>query len=126
MSGGIRLPKGHTFTAQQEADRKRWARRFITRLEGVGHGLGYAIFHGGTLIRDIDVCAWPMSSWDTKPDDPFVFIEHLIHRLGARIHEQSDSLFGHAHAWLWLEGHEDHLIDLKIVRPAAVDRGDTQ
>jgi hypothetical protein len=115
MTEHVSLPKGHIFTLEEEQARERWARRFITRLEGVGQGLGYGIFHGGSLIRDIDIVAVPWSSTATNAAVPDVLVTELIHRMNLQMGNYGDTLFGHRFVALWAEGHEDHQIDLKII-----------
>lgn len=114
----VRLPKGHIFTSSEEARRIAWARRLIARLEGVGQGLGYGIFHGGTLVRDIDIVAVPWSEDSQHRGVPFDFMSGLAAAFpGAYWESSGDTLFGHAAYILWMPGHPDHPIDLKVMRP---------
>ena len=121
------LSKGITFTAEQEAARLRWAGRFIKRFEGVGQAAGYGIFHGGSLIRDIDIVAVPWR--DPMPHDhPDEWVLDLHHVLGGIVLGErgvladvaSDTLHGHRAYRFWMPGHLDHQIDLKVIRPAAL------
>src|SRR4051812_10804775 len=50
----IEIPKTHLFSPADAAARELWARRFITEFTGVSRGLGHGVFHGGSLIRNID------------------------------------------------------------------------
>lgn len=120
MAGAYTIPpKGQRYTADEEAERIRWALRFIARLEGVGQGLGYGIFHGGSLIRDIDVVAIPWREGPGDTGEPWDFICGLIASMNLHLGDRHETLFGHHATTLWAPGRPDHPIDLKVMRRAA-------
>ena len=109
--------KGYPWTAEEEERRVKRARRLITRLEGVGQGLGYGVFHGGTLVRDIDVVAVPWQS-PTCDEGPSALLSALTHRMGLHWRGSTKTVYGHTAATLWEPAYPDHPIDLKVMGPA--------
>ena len=115
----IELPKSHLFSPAEVAARELWARRFVAELAGVGRGLGYGIFHGGSLIRDIDVVAVPWRQGSpSRTFGPVEFVLELCHCLPLHMGNHGKTLFGHHWYVLWHEAHPDHQIDLKVILPA--------
>lgn len=112
----IELPKDHIFTADERERRREWALRFIPQIAGVARGMGYGIFHGGSLIRDIDLVAVPWQSPTAKKPD--IFALDLCMRMNLQFGNHGYTLFGHRWFALWDRGHRDHQIDLKIILPA--------
>lgn len=113
----IEIPKGHMFSPDEAASRTLWARRFIAEFTGVSRGLGYGVFCGGSLIRDIDLVAVP---WRSGPKflRATEFILELIHCLPLTMGNHGTTLFGHKWFALWDKHHPDHQIDLKVMMPA--------
>lgn len=115
----VEMPKSHLWSPAEAAARELWARRFITEITGVARGLGYGMFHGGSLIRDIDLVAVP---WRGK-DGPLLthvnFVLELCHCFPLQMGNHGETLFGHRWYALWHTAHRDHQIDLKIMLPAA-------
>src|ERR1039458_599609 len=75
----IEMPKSYLFSRAEAEARKLWARRFVTEITGVARGLGYGMFHGGSLIRDIDLVAVPWRGPTAMLHLDFVF--GLVHSL---------------------------------------------
>lgn len=117
MSDFIEIAKSHLFSPAEAAARELWARRFVTEITGVSRGLGYGLFHGGSLIRDIDLVAVP---WRQGPHElkHWPFVEGLIHSLNLHMGNHGETLFGHRWYALWHDAHRDHQIDLKVILPA--------
>lgn len=114
----VELPKDHLFTAEQAEARKRWAMEFIPKFAGVARGLGYGVFVGGTLVRDIDLIALPWR--DPLPQtSPDLFVLELCHCLPLMMGNRGETLYGHRWYALWETSHRDHQIDLKVILPAA-------
>lgn len=122
----VEIPKTHLFSPAEAAARTLWARRFVTEITGVSRGLGYGVFHGGSLIRDIDLIAMPWRSGGT-PGQYGSFLTHvqfvleLCHCLPLQMGNHGETLFGHRWYALWHTAHSDHQIDLKVVLPANGD-----
>jgi hypothetical protein len=118
------IPKSYLFTKEEAEMRELWARRFITEFTGVSRGLGYGVFHGGSLIRDIDFIAMPWRSGVAQDRKyPLTHVEYvleLVHCLPLTMGNHGDTLFGHKWYALWHKDHKDHQIDLKIVLPVPV------
>jgi hypothetical protein len=111
------IPKTHLFSPSEAAMRELWARRFVTEITGVARGLGYGMFHGGSLIRDIDLVAVPWRGGGKfLPDVEFVL--ELCHCLPLHMGNHGETLFGHRWYALWHDAHRDHQIDLKVMLPA--------
>lgn len=121
MSEFVEIPKTYLFSPAEAAARKLWARRFITEITGVSRGLGYGMFHGGSLIRDIDLVAVPWAQPTAQPHLEFVF--SLIHALNLHMGNHGTTLFGHRWYALWHDAHRDHQIDLKIILPVVNGNG---
>jgi hypothetical protein len=122
----IEIPKSHLFSPAEAAARKLWARRFVTEFTGVARGLGYGVFHGGSLIRDIDLVAVPWRDSGGHRDgkiggnlDHLHFVLELCHCLPLAMGNHGQTLFGHRWYALWHTAHLDHQIDLKVMLPAA-------
>lgn len=80
----VEIAKDHVFSLEEAEQRKRWALEFVPKIAGVARGLGYGIFHGGTLIRDIDLIAMPWRDGpEALPHLDFVF--GLIHSLNLQM-----------------------------------------
>lgn len=118
----VEIPKTYLFSPAEAAARELWARRFVSEITGVARGLGYGLFHGGSLIRDIDLVAVPWrqgQNW--LPHLDFVF--GLVHALPLHMGNHGETLFGHRWYALWHDAHRDHQIDLKVILPAAAIDG---
>jgi hypothetical protein len=119
----VEIPKGHLFSPEEAAARELWARRFVTEITGVARGLGYGMFHGGSLIRDIDLVAvpWRGGTWRGVSTElaHLDFVLALCHCLPLQLGHHGETLFGHRWYALWHRGHRDHQIDLKVMLPAA-------
>lgn len=114
----VELPKDHVFSWRQAGMRRRWALEFIPKFAGAARGLGYGVFHGGTLVRDIDLVAVP---WRVPaPPRPVEFVLELCHCLQLAMGNHGQTLHGHQWFALWDQAHRDHQIDLKVILPAAV------
>lgn len=113
----IELPKSHLFSPEEAAARKLWARRFVSEITGVSRGLGYGLFHGGSLIRDIDLVAVPWSAGKRSLSHT-EFVLELHHVMGLVMGNHGETLFGHRWYALWHPAHPDHQIDLKVILPA--------
>jgi|ERR1039458_624823 hypothetical protein len=111
----IEMPKSYLFSRAEAEARKLWARRFVTEITGVARGLGYGMFHGGSLIRDIDLVAVPWRGPTAMLHLDFVF--GLVHSLNLQMGNHGETLFGHRWYALWQVDHPDHQIDLKIILP---------
>lgn len=114
----IEIPKSHLFSPTDAEAREFWARRFIVEISGVARGLGYGMFHGGSLIRDIDLVAVPWRN-GTKELGHLDFVLELMHCLPLRMGNYGETLFGHRWYALWHKDHRDHQIDLKVILPVA-------
>ena len=114
----IELPKEHVFSPVEAEARKRWAAEFVTKFSGVARGLGYGVFQGGTLVRDIDLVAVPWQPPTAQP--PVEFVLDMCTRLGLSMGNHGKTLFGHQWFALWDKAHRDHQIDLKVILPAAL------
>lgn len=114
----IELPKSHLFSPAEAAARELWARRFVAEITGVSRGLGYGLFHGGSLIRDIDIVAVP---WIDGPDakEHLDFVFGLVRAFNLQMGNHGKTVHGHHWYALWHRGHIDHQIDLKVMLPAA-------
>lgn len=114
----ILYPKSHLFTPEEAEKRKYWARRFAAEFAGAARGIGYGVFLGGSLIRDIDLLAMP---WREGPKSltHTQFVLEMCHIFPLTMGNQGETLFGHRWYALWHKDHKDHQIDLKIVLPAA-------
>lgn len=119
----ITIPKSHLFSPTEAAARKLWARRFITEFTGVSRGLGYGVFHGGSLIRDIDLIAVP---WRDGQDflTHIEFVLKLAHCLPLAMGNHGEAIFGHRWYALWHRDHPDHQIDLKVMLPVSGRRAE--
>lgn len=118
MDDFIEIQKSHLFSPAGAAARELWARRFVTEITGVSRGLGYGLFHGGSLIRDIDLVAVPWRRGQNElPHLDFVF--GLVHSLNLHMGNHGETLFGHQWYALWHDAHRDHQIDLKVILPAS-------
>lgn len=117
----VTFSKSHLFSPAEAAAREFWARRFITEFTGVSRGLGYGVFSGGSLIRDIDLVAVP---WRDGPKflTHLDYVLELMHCLPLQMGNHSDTLFGHKQYCLWETSHLDHQIDLKVMLP--VNKGE--
>ena len=115
----VELPKDHIFTPQEAEARKRWALEFVPKFAGTARGLGYGVFQGGTLVRDIDLVAVPWQSPTAKP--PVEFVLDMCTRLNLQMGNHGKTLFGHSWFALWDVAHRDHQIDLKIIVEAKGD-----
>lgn len=113
----VELPKEYLFSPEEAAKREFWARRFITEITGVARGLGYGVFHGGSLIRDIDLVAVPWRQ-GLKELSHIQFVLELCHCLPLNMGNHGETLFGHRWYALWHTAHRDHQIDLKVILPA--------
>jgi hypothetical protein len=113
----VEIPKTHLFSPAEAAARELWARRFITEITGVARGLGYGLFHGGSLIRDIDLVAVPWHDGEKFLTHTYFVIE-LCHCLPLQMGNHGETRFGHRWYALWHTSHRDHQIDLKIMLPA--------
>lgn len=115
----VELPKDRIFSPEEASARELWAHRFITEFKGVARGLGYGVFHGGSLVRDIDLVAVP---WRGGPDAlaHLDFVFGLVHALNLQMGNHGETLFGHRWYALWHRGHRDHQIDLKVILPAVL------
>lgn len=113
----IELPKSYLFSPVEAAARELWARRFVAEITGVARGLGYGMFHGGSLIRDIDLVAVP---WTEGPKTlgHVDFVLGLCRSLGLSMGNHGKTVFGHRWYALWHPAHVDHQIDLKVILPA--------
>lgn len=113
----IEIPKTHLFSPAEAAAREMWARRFVTEITGVARGLGYGMFHGGSLIRDIDLVAVP---W--RDGQKFLthveFVLELCRCLPLEMGNHGKTLFGHRWYALWHVAHHDHQIDMKVILPS--------
>lgn len=118
----IVISKSHLFSPDEAAARELWARRFITEFTGVSRGLGYGVFHGGSLIRDIDLIAMPWRDGHSPGGRAHLthveFVLELCHCLPLQMGNHGETLFGHRWYALWHTSHLDHQIDLKVVLPA--------
>jgi len=112
----IEISKDHLFSPAEADARRRWALEFIPKITGVARGFGYGVFHGGTLVRDIDLIAMPWQSPTAKA--PVYFVLDLCRALNLQMGNHGTTLFGHQWFALWDVWHRDHQIDLKIVLPA--------
>jgi hypothetical protein len=114
----VTISKSHLFSPAEAAARELWARRFVTEFTGIARGLGYGVFHGGSLIRDIDLVAVP---WREGPKSltHTDFVLELCHCLPLQMGNRGETLFGHRWYALWHTSHLDHQIDLKVILPAA-------
>jgi hypothetical protein len=81
----------------------------------VARGLGYGIFQGGSLVRDIDLVAVPWQNPTAKQATSFVL--DLCTRLNLQMGNYGKTLFGHKWFALWDRAHPDHQIDLKVILP---------
>lgn len=111
----IEIPKSRLWTEHEIETRTLWAKRFITEFTGVSRGLGYGVFHGGSMIRDIDLIAMP---W--REPLQFTHVEYvleLMHCLPLTMGNHGETLHGHRWYALWHKDHPDHQIDLKVVLP---------
>lgn len=113
------IPKTYLFSPAETSARKLWARRFVTEITGVSRGLGYGLFHGGSLIRDIDLVAvpWRRGHGELGHLD---FVFGLVHSLNLHMGNHGETIFGHRWYALWHNAHRDHQIDLKVMLPGAV------
>lgn len=109
------LPKDYQFTTLEAEARKAWALTFITRLTGVAQAMGYGIFVGGSLIRDIDLIAMPWQKLTARGATSFVL--DLCTAMNLQLGNHGSTLFGHCWFALWEMNHRDHQIDLKVVKP---------
>lgn len=114
----VELPKDHLFTPEQAETRKRWALEFIPKFAGVARALGYGVFHGGTLVRDIDLVAVPWRD-PLSHETTDLFVLELCHSLPLMMGNRGRALHGHRWYALWDMNHRDHQIDLKVILPAA-------
>lgn len=114
----IELPKSHLFSPEDAAKRELWARRFVAEITGVARGLGYGMFSGGSLIRDIDLVAVPWRD-GTRFLAHLDFVFELVHSLNLTMGNHGETLFGHRWYALWHKSHLDHQIDLKVILPAS-------
>jgi hypothetical protein len=112
----VELPKSRMFSPEEAAARLRWAMEFVPKFAGAARGLGYGVFHGGTLVRDIDLVAVPWQQPTAKPAD--LFVVDMVHALNLQMGNRGDTIYGHRWYALWDRGHRDHQIDLKVVLPA--------
>ena len=111
----IELPKDHVFTPAQAEARKRWALEFVPKLAGAARGLGYGVFQGGTLVRDIDLIAVP---WRSDCVTPVEFVVELCMCMTLQMGNHGKTISGHQWFALWDRAHRDHQIDLKVIGPA--------
>jgi hypothetical protein len=112
------------WSPEEAAKRELWARRFITEFTGVSRGLGYGVFHGGSLIRDIDMIAMPWRSGGSHlKSEGLKYLSHLDYVLELamclplKMGNHGQTIFGHRWYALWHRDHPDHQIDLKVVLP---------
>src|ERR1043166_7226285 len=93
----ITLPKTHLFSPEDAVKRELWARRFVTEITGVARGLGYGLFHGGSLIRDIDLVAVPWRGPVNKgPSFSHIeFVLELCHCFPLQMGNHGDTIYGH-------------------------------
>lgn len=77
----IEIPKTRLWSPDEAEKRIFWARRFITEFTGISRGLGYGVFHGGSLIRDIDLIAMPWRDAGPKILDHVHYVLELCHCL---------------------------------------------
>ncbi len=117
MPDFIELPKSHLFSPAEAAARELWARRFVTEITGVSRGLGYGLFHGGSLVRDIDLVAVPWRDGGEFKFDHLGFVLELCHCFPLVKGNSGTTLFGHKWYALWHTAHPDHQIDLKVILP---------
>lgn len=120
----IEIPKTRLWSPDEAEKRIFWARRFITEFTGISRGLGYGVFHGGSLIRDIDLIAMPWRDAGPKNLDHLHYVLELCHCLPLRMGNHGELLFGHRWYALWHVDHPDHQIDLKIVLPVKGREGE--
>lgn len=112
----VEIPKTYLFSPAEAAARELWARRFVTEITGVARGLGYGLFHGGSLIRDIDLVAVP---WTSKSPAHVDFVLELAANLNLQMGNHGETVCGHHWYALWHRAHRDHQIDLKVILPAS-------
>lgn len=115
----IELPKDYVFTPEQAEARKRWAIEFVGKFTGAARGLGYGVFQGGTMVRDIDLVAVPWTQPSGKDLEPVEFVLELCRALNLQMGNHGTTLYGHQWYALWDLAHRDHQIDLKVILPAA-------
>ncbi len=118
----IELPKDHVFTPDQAEARKRWALEFIPKFAGVARALGYGVFQGGTLVRDIDMVAIPWRQ-QLSQETTDLFVLELCRSLPLMMGNRGTTIYGHRWYALWDMNHRDHQIDLKVILPAATSLG---
>jgi hypothetical protein len=112
----IEIQKDHVFSPEEAEARKRWALEFIPKLAGVARALGYGVFQGGTLVRDIDLVAVPWQQPTAQA--PHRFVLDLCASLNLQMGNHGDTIAGHSWFALWDRSHRDHQIDLKVMHPA--------
>jgi hypothetical protein len=110
--------KSRLFSNAEAEGRKRWALELIQKLGGGFRMVGYGLFHGGTLVRDIDLVAVPWTDGKRLMPPDEIIVE-LVHRFGLTIGNRGETLNGHKWYALWHPDHPDHQIDLKVILPAA-------
>lgn len=113
----VELPKTYLFSPAEAAARELWARRLIGQMVGASRALGYGLFHGGSLIRDIDLVAVPWRQGG-KQFSHYEFVVELIHSFNFQLGNHGETIFGHRWYALWDRNHPDQQIDLKIMLPA--------
>lgn len=106
--------KSRLFHPHEAAARKRWALQLVGHLEGATRMLGYGLFHGGSMVRDLDLVAVPWSSKALKPDE---FVLELAGVFNFQMGNRGDTVGGHKWYALWDRNHPDHQIDLKVILP---------
>lgn len=108
------VAKTRLFTQQEAEGRRRWALQLVGNLEGAARAFGYGLFHGGSLVRDIDLVAVPWSSDYLKADQ---FVLDLAGRFNLAMGNHGATVHGHKWFALWDRNHPDHQIDMKVIVP---------
>jgi hypothetical protein len=72
---------------------ERWALEFIPKFAGAARAFGYGVFHGGTLVRDIDLVAVPWIQ-PLPHETTDAFVRELLHVLPLQLGNHGETLYG--------------------------------
>lgn len=118
MTGFVEIKKGHLFSPEEAAKRRFWAEEFADKFRGVARAYDYAIFRGGSMVRDLDLVALPWSGHCLQHLD---FVLEMRKCLHLEMGNHEPTVHGHYAYALWEPDHPTHQIDLKVVLPTKFD-----